>query len=269
MSTRGSNTVTPAASFDSRRAAGQALATVLSAYAGSGAIVLGLTRGGILVADEVARALHLPFDALVVHRIAPPPDTHLGVGALAEPDHVVVHRHHMRALSLSADWLEQAVRQGTREVRRRGAAYRGGHERARLVGRCVIIVDDAAGTGVTLQAAVRSVRAQGAGEIVVAVPVMPAPVIAALRPHVDRVVYLCTPAELIWRGIYYPTPGEVSDEDIRLWLEQVSHAPVGNAAASQERPARLSAPNTTRAGDGLPARQPQEGRGEAGIGAAS
>jgi putative phosphoribosyl transferase len=210
--------------FASRRAAGRALAQALQEYAGSDTVVLGLTRGGLVVADEVAQMLHLPLDVLVVHKITEPLDARAHVGAVAEPHHVVMHRHRLRALSLATQWLEQAVAEGRHAVQTRGAIIRGGRPRRPLAGHRALVVDDAAGTGATLRAAVRAVQAQGAREIVVAVPVAPAPVLAALQRQGARVVCLGAPAELVWHGIHYPRPGELTDAEARELLDRAAQA---------------------------------------------
>lgn len=203
--------------FENRRAAGRLLAQAadLQALADSDAIVVGITRGGMAVADEVARALRLPLDALVVHKVAQPGKKHLHVGIVVEPAHVVIHRGQLQRLGLTAEWLDEAVAHGVREVQQRGNLIRGARARADLRGRPVIVVDDSAATGATLRAAVRAVRALGARTVIVAVPVAPQAVIETLRPRVDRVVCPAVPGALIGADIYYPVAGEVSDADIR------------------------------------------------------
>ena len=159
--------------FENRRAAGRLLVAQVRAYAGSDTVVLGVGRGGLVVAHEVARALHVPLDVLVVHKIDEPGRSHAHLGVVAEPRHLVVNRQRLRELGLEATWLEGAVAQGVQEVNRRGAAYRGARARQMLAGHRVIVVDDAAATGATVRAAVRAVRAMGAREIIVALPVAP------------------------------------------------------------------------------------------------
>jgi putative phosphoribosyl transferase len=210
--------------FENRRAVGRLLAAQVRAYAGSDTVVLGISRGGMMVAHEVARALHLPLDVLVVHKIEDPRRAHAHLGVVAEPHHLVVNRRRVRELGLEATWLEDAVAHGVREVNRRGAACRGARARQEVAGRRVIVVDDAAGTGTTVRAAVTAVRAMEAREIIVALPVAPPCVVEDLRARVDRVVCPATPGDLIWHGIYYPHPGEVSDDDICRLLEQETRA---------------------------------------------
>jgi putative phosphoribosyl transferase len=199
---------------------GSLLADRLGAYAGSDALVLGLSRGGVVPGDALARALGLPFDVLVVHKILEPAERHVGLGVVAEPGHVVVHHHRLAALALASAWLDEALARAIEDVQRRGAAYRGGRQRAPLAGRAVILVDDSAGTGASLRAAVMAARSAGAREVVVAIPVAPLRVIEALQQMAERVVYLTTPAHLIWRDMHYPMRGEVDDDDIARLLER-------------------------------------------------
>lgn len=213
--------------FTERRSAGRALATALAAYSrsGSATVVVGLTHGGMAVAAQVAAALQLPLDVLVVHRIAAPAHPALAVAAVAEPGHVVVNRPAVRRAGLSDTWVAEAVAQGTSAVNRRARAYRGRRERRDLRGQRVIVVDDSVATGMTMQAAVTALRTLGAREVIVAVPVLPAPAAERLRPQVDRLVSLATPAELVACDLHYPSPHAVSDDDIRHFLQRAEASP--------------------------------------------
>jgi putative phosphoribosyl transferase len=205
--------------FETRREAGRQLAAQLQEYAGSDTVVEGMSDGGLTVAAEIAEALNLPLDVLVVHKIVEPGHTRTHLGAVAEPGHVTVNADRLGELEVMPGWWEDAVAWGETEVRRRGTLYRGRRERQDIAGRRVILISDSAGTGLTLRAAVKAIRAMGAREIIVALPVAPASVVDAVRPQVARVVCLATPAELIGRGIHYPPADEIGDDDIRRLLE--------------------------------------------------
>src|ERR687883_2077672 len=138
--------------FENRRAAGRLLAAQLREYVGSDTVVLGINRGGIVVAHEVARALPLPLDVLVVHKIDDPRRTHAHLGVVAEPHHLVVNRQRVRELGLEATWLEDAVAHGVQEVSRRGAACRGARARQGPGRRRVVVVARWAPTGATPRA---------------------------------------------------------------------------------------------------------------------
>jgi putative phosphoribosyl transferase len=215
--------------FENRRAAGRQLAEQLRASVQADAIVVGVTRGGMAVAQEVAAQLHLPLDALVIHKITEPGRPHTSLAVVAEPQHLVVNRGRMRALALTPDWLEEAVADATGAVSRRGATMRGQRDRHALAGRQVILVDDSAATGTTARAAVKAVRSLRPRKLIVALPVAPRAVVGRLKRQVDRVVCLATPGALIYGGVYYPHPGEVSDADIQDFLQ-------GHARGGRERP---------------------------------
>lgn len=210
-------------SFETRQAAGRDLATALRPYVHGDAVVLGISRGGLVVAAEVAHALRVPLDVLVVHKIGAPGHTHTHLGVVAEPTHVVLTGCQGHAATDSA-WLRRAVAHAVEDVHRRAGAYRGRRERRTLAGHQVIVVDDSAATGMTVRAAVQAARAAGAREIIVALPVAPTCVIEQIRPQVDRVVCLATPGHLIWHGLHYPSPGEIGDEEMSRLLEQETAA---------------------------------------------
>jgi putative phosphoribosyl transferase len=189
-----------------RRAAGQLLADHLQGYSGTDAIVVGITRGGLIVAHEVARRLRLPLEALVVHRMSEPGNPHLGIGVVTEHGQMMVNRRRLRALALPFAWLRATATQATVQARQRATVLRGERERRDIAGRPILLVDDSAATGTTLRAAVRAVRAMGARELIVAVPVAPPSVLQMLRRRVDGIVCPTTPAELILHGMQYPAP---------------------------------------------------------------
>jgi predicted phosphoribosyltransferase len=142
---------------------------------------------------------------------------------------VVVNQPTVRRVGLSDAWVAEAVTQGISAVNRRARAYRGGRVRRDLRGQRVIVVDDSVATGVTMQAAVTAVRALGAREVILAVPVLPVPAADLLRPQVDRIVSLATPAELVACDLHYPSPHAVSDDDIRRFLQQAAASPPRSA----------------------------------------
>jgi len=170
-----------------RRDAGRRLAPLLADLRDSGAVVRGLARGGVPVAAEVAAALDLPLDVLVVRKLGHPHDPELGVGAIAE-EGVVIHDERAMAMLEVGPASLAAVEDAERaELARRVARYRGGRSPLDLRGRTAIVVDDGVATGGTARAAVAAARRRGAAEVVLAVPVAPRRVVAALRTVADRV----------------------------------------------------------------------------------
>ncbi len=198
----------------SRQAAGQALVAQLRPYAAPDVVVLGVSRGGILVGLEVAGALGAPFEALAVRVIVDPQQPEHTAGVVVEPDYV--------EMSSPAGTLDQpdAAAEALEDVRRRGDLYRGGRERRGVAGRRVIVVSDAASTGMTLRGVVAATRARGAREVIVALPVAPPGVFAALHDLADGVIGLDVPADLIARKVHYPTPLELDDEEIARLVRQ-------------------------------------------------
>jgi len=198
----------------SRQAAGQALVAQLRPYAAPDVVVLGVSRGGILVGLEVAGALGAPFEALAVRVIVDPQQPEHTAGVVVEPDYV--------EMSSPAGTLDQpdAAAEALEDVRRRGDLYRGGRERRDMAGRRVIVVSDAASTGMTLRGVVAATRARGAREVIVALPVAPPGVFAALHDLADGVIGLDVPADLIARKVHYPTPLELDDEEIARLVRQ-------------------------------------------------
>jgi putative phosphoribosyl transferase len=206
--------------FANRRSAAQALAAELRPYATPDAVVLGITRGGVVVAHEVARLLGLPLDVLVVQRIRLPDQPWHSVGALAEPGHMVVNRRRLRGLAVRAHPLRPAITQGIQEVQLRAAGYRGSRQRLEPVDQRVILIDDTAATGSTLRVSVKAVRALGAREIIVALPVAPTAVVEWLRGHVDHTVCLTRSAMLITDKVHYPLALQETEADLQAMLAE-------------------------------------------------
>src|ERR1022692_3847853 len=174
--------------FADRRAAGRELAECLSPFAGEDPVVLGLARGGVPVAYEVAKALGAPLDVLVVRKIGAPGNPEYGIGAIAEGDVRVLSQAAMRDLLVSVDELEAAVARARAEIDTRVQRYRGGRPPLEVNERTVIVVDDGLATGGTARAALRAVRAHGPRRLVLAVPVGAPETVESLREEADDVV---------------------------------------------------------------------------------
>lgn len=183
-------------------------------------VVLALPRGGVAVAVEVARALDAPLDVLVVRKIGAPFHEEFGVGAMAGDGIPLFDEDALLRLGLSEADLAPVVERERAELRRREQRYRRGRPAPGLRGRTVIVVDDGLATGSTARAALRALRAQDPGHLVLAVPVGAAEGIALMRSEADEVVCLHEPAAFTAVGQWYEEFGQLTDEDVLDALHQ-------------------------------------------------
>jgi putative phosphoribosyl transferase len=210
--------------FLDRCDAGRQLAVRLQDYAGhSGVLVLGLPRGGVPVAYEVARALHAPLDVFVVRKLGVPGHRELAMGAIASGGLRVLNASVIDALGITAVVLESVAAAELRELERQERTYRDAAPQPNLAGRIVIVVDDGLATGSTMKAAVRALRQSGPKQIIVAVPVAATETARSLAEEVD-VVCLSTPTEFQAVSTWYADFSQTSDEEVRNLLESASHA---------------------------------------------
>lgn len=226
--------MTDARHFTDRAAAGRELASELSRFAGQETVVVGLARGGVPVAGEVARALAAPLDALVVRKIGAPFQPELGIGALAEGGVQVIDTVLCQRLGIPDAEVRRLVRTEAWELDRRISTFRQSHPRRDLTGRMVIVVDDGLATGSTAHAAVRSARRAGARYVVLAVPVGSAAAVSRLAHVADEVICLSQPADFMAVGYHYDDFAQVSDAEVLSCLDGATRAevsvPVGNVA---------------------------------------
>jgi predicted phosphoribosyltransferase len=205
--------------FRDRRAAGQRLAGLVREHAGAEALVFGLPRGGVVVADEVARALGARLDVWLVRKIGMPIQPELGMGALAEGAALVLDSRTVKWSGASEDELRSIVHRKAAEIRRRASLYRGAIPPQDVRGKTVILVDDGIATGGTLRAAIRGARRRGAARVIVAAPIAAAEAVEALRREADAVVCIAAPKHLISVGAWYQDFRQVPDTDVLDILE--------------------------------------------------
>jgi predicted phosphoribosyltransferase len=204
-----------------RVAAGQALARLLSAYRGrSEAIVLALPRGGVPVAYEIATALDLRLDLMLVRKLGVPGHSELAMGAIASGGVRVLNRDVLSSLHIDDAAIEAVAQREIQELLRRDRAYRGERPAPALGGQQVLLVDDGLATGATMQAAVKAVRAQSPARIVVAVPVAPPETVAELRTQVDELVCPFMPEMLMAIGRWYVDFSQTSDQEVLTLLQR-------------------------------------------------
>lgn len=203
--------------YANRRVAGRLLASRLAFLAGEpGLIVLGLPRGGVPVAQEVARALRAPLDVLPVRKLGLPQQPEFAVGAVA-PGGIWVRDSTPRHLMEAARW-EQVARQERAELQRRERVYRQGRPPMTLRDRTVVLVDDGIATGATLEAAARSVLAGGPRRLVIAAPVASPESISRLAGLADEVVVGATPTPFGAVGTWYEDFAQTSDAEVLACL---------------------------------------------------
>jgi putative phosphoribosyl transferase len=180
--------------FRDRADAGRMLAEALTRLRGKDVVVLGLPRGGVPVAAEVAGALAAPLDVIVAHKASVPSQPELALGAVGEGGARVLNPDVIEALRIGSRDVHAAVMRAEAEVERRVRSLRGGRAGVHLAGRTVVIVDDGIATGATARAACRVARARGAARVVLAAPVAPRGVVPSLSAVADEVVVLRQPA---------------------------------------------------------------------------
>lgn len=215
-----------------RTEAGRALGTALRAYGGrNDVLVLGLPRGGVPVACEVAEALGAQVDLIIVRKLGTPGQEELAMGAIASGGVRVLNRDVIESLSIPERVIEEVERRERAEIERREHAYRGQRPRPVVAGQCVILVDDGVATGATMRAAIAALRQAKPSRIVVAVPVAPPDTVEVLRSEADEVVCLATPEPFMAIGCWYVAFPQLSDEEVRSRLAE-SWAPRPAAAAA-------------------------------------
>lgn len=224
-----------------RADAGRQLAQRLEAFRGTDVVVLGLPRGGVPVAFEVARALAAPLDVIVVRKLGVPYQPELALGAIGEDGIRVLDERVLRLTQVTSAELAAVERAERAELHRRVDRFRGGQEQIPVTGKTAVIVDDGVATGSTARAACRVARAQGAARVVLAVPVGSPDAIASLAGGADDVVCLRTPRGFRAVGQWYLDFAQVSDDEVAELLRQAGEGvrePMPSGAPVDDPPAR-------------------------------
>jgi predicted phosphoribosyltransferase len=185
-------------------------------------VVLGLPRGGVPVAYEVATALHVPLDVVVVRKLGVPGHPELAMGAIASGGVRVLDDNVLRQLRVPAAALDSLARSEQIELERRERAYRGDRPPLSFEGRTVILVDDGLATGSTMRAAVLAVRRLLPSQIIVAVPVGAKETCRAVDELADEVICARTPEPFVAVGLWYQQFDQISDEEVRRLLATAS-----------------------------------------------
>jgi len=218
--------------FRDRRDAGEALAERLAGYSGSNALVLGLPRGGVVVAAQVARGLDAELDVVVARKLGAPVSPELAIGAVTANGGRFLNDDAMALFGVTPAYLERVTALERAAARRREVELRAGRPAPSIAGRVVILVDDGLATGATMRAAVRSVRQHRPRRLVVAVPVGTPEACAALRGEVDDVVCLYEPEDFRAVGRFYGEFSQTDDAEVRALLAEAER---GGASALASR----------------------------------
>ena len=201
--------------FKNRQHAGQLLAQKLLTYQNNpNTLVLGLPRGGVVTAFEVAQALHLPLDIVVPRKIGAPDNPELAIGAVTEDGTILFDKEIVALLKPSKYYLENTIEQEKKEAKRRLSVYRGNRPPLELKNKVVILIDDGIATGATMRAAIASVKARHAQKIIVAVPVAPQDTTHAIAQEVDEVIMLSQPPDFIAISAYYDYFEQTTDQEV-------------------------------------------------------
>ena len=216
--------------FYNRSEAGRLLAQKLKPiYANrSEVIVLGLPRGGIPVAYEIAQVLNAPLDICLVRKLGVPGHQELAMGAISTGTIVIINEDIVSSLGISKQEIEQVATQEWQELKRRDRVYRGDRPVPNLNHRIVILVDDGIATGSTLKAALTTIRQQQPKRIVIAVPVASPDICQELKDEVDEVVCLLTPEWLYSISLWYDDFSPTTDEEVCRLLALAANEKIAN-----------------------------------------
>ncbi len=209
--------------YKDRTEAGRRLAKELMQYAGrNDLIILGLPRGGVPVAFEVAEALGSPLDVFLVRKLGTPGSEELAMGAVASGGVRVLNEEVVRLLKIPESSIDYVAQREQRELERRERAYRGGRPMPDLRDKIIILVDDGLATGTTMRAAVAALRPYKPARIVIAVPTAPPDICREFRKAVDDVVCASTPQPFRAVGVWYEDFRQTTDDEVRSLLERAA-----------------------------------------------
>ncbi len=209
--------------FKDRIDAGVKMAKELLDYKKDNPIILAIPRGGVVAGFEVAKKLGAPLDIVVPRKIPAPYNPELGIGAVAQDGTIIIDQRIKEQLSISDEYIQEEAERQIKEIERRIKVYRGDKEPISVKDRVVILVDDGIATGVTMRAAIRSIRKQNPKKIVVAVPVGPPGTVRRIEEEADEVVSLITfePFEAV--GQFYIDFSQTSDSEVINLLQKTEN----------------------------------------------
>lgn len=209
--------------FQNRNDAGNKLAQELSAYSNKdNVIVLGLARGGVVVADCIAKVLHVPLDVVIVRKVGAPDNPELALGAVTEEGEGIFNEDLIAMLGVSREYLDAEVEKEKEEVKARKKLFLKGKKPVSIEGKIVLLVDDGIATGASMKVAIESVRSQKAQKVVVVVPVAAPESLREISKLADEVVCLSEPPNFPAVGAFYREFTQVSDRQVSEILQSQS-----------------------------------------------
>lgn len=209
--------------FQDRKDAGKRLVALLEDYdRSSDTIIVGLPRGGVVVALEVAKALKLPLDVWVTRKIGAPFNPELAIGSVDSDGELLLDDNTAKLYEISDRYVREEVINQAEEIKRRYKAYRGTEEAPAVEGKTVIVVDDGVATGFTMMAALKSIRRNGATTIICAIPVASPRIISKLGELADEVACISSPSYFGAVGEFYRDFTQVSDDEVVECLKQAN-----------------------------------------------
>lgn len=206
--------------YKDRKEAGRVLAGMLKAYAGPDTVILGIPRGGVVVAAEIARALGAKLDVAVARKVSTPHNPELAIAAVAPGNVFVVNPYLLERLQIPEEKLKEYAEIKAKEAEERLNRYRRGHDEVPLEGRVAIITDDGIATGLTVEAAVRSIRLKNPSRILLASPVASREAAEYLRPLVEEFICPVIPRDFYAVGQFYWNFTQVTDEEVIAILDE-------------------------------------------------
>jgi putative phosphoribosyl transferase len=210
----------PAPSFPDRYAAGARLAAALLTYRGTNPLVLGIPRGGVLVAAEVARRLEAELDVVIARKLEVPDEPELAMGALTADGEVYVNEYTIAAHDVTPEQLAAVIAREAAQVKEREERFRGERPPLQVANRTVIVVDDGLATGATMRATLRALRMLQPARLVAAVPVGPPDTCQELQQEADEIVCLSTPAAFSSVGSHYDDFRPLAGETVQQVLQE-------------------------------------------------
>lgn len=208
--------------FQDRQEAGRLLASELTQFSSDKTVVIGIPRGGVIVAYEIARGLKAEFDIVLAHKLCSPGHAELAIGSVTEHGKTFLNKVLVRGLSVSDDYIEEEKRRQLVAIKSRANSIRRVKPKVPLTGKTVILTDDGVATGATVQAAIWSVKLENPARLIVALPVGPKETITNLSVDVDEVICLRTPEDFAAVGQFYLRYTPVDDNAVLKIMGQES-----------------------------------------------